>query len=134
MAQPVNITKNDGDYRPLQAALYLIGDSPTSRLWKRLRETEGLSYEVSANLEAAEHSRDGTFPITGTYTADQTRRVVSAVQEEMARALDDGFSEVEIAAMKDDLLKSTDMARVEDEDLADRLLSQAFRQRTFLDV
>ena len=48
--QPVALNDTDADYPALTMANYLLGSGGSSRLWKRIRETEGLSYDVRSQI------------------------------------------------------------------------------------
>ena len=47
---PVPLSDADADYPALSMANYLLGSGGSSRLWKRIRETEGLSYSVHSQI------------------------------------------------------------------------------------
>ncbi|HEX9301989.1 MAG TPA: insulinase family protein, partial [Casimicrobiaceae bacterium] len=51
LALPLN--DESADYPALAVASYALGDSGSSRLWKRIREKEGLSYGVYAWIQAS---------------------------------------------------------------------------------
>src|SRR4029077_5351515 len=49
LALPVNDTSPE--YPALAVANFILGGSPNSRLWERIRQREGLSYSVYSSLE-----------------------------------------------------------------------------------
>ena len=48
--QSVALNDTDADYPALTMANYLLGSGGSSRLWKRIRETDGLSYDVRSQI------------------------------------------------------------------------------------
>ena len=119
------------DFPALVLGNYLLGGGPDSRLWRRVREQEGLSYGVGSFLSAGGFDEKGDFGLYAIYAPKNRERVESALREELIRALSDGFSAAEIEAGKKDLLNGRRLARTQDGALAGRLLSYLVLDRTF---
>ena len=46
LEQPLPLNDTHPDYPAMLVANYLLGGSPNARLWARIREKDGLSYDV----------------------------------------------------------------------------------------
>ncbi len=44
------MTDDDPDYPAMELANYMLGGSGASRIWKRIRDKEGLSYGTGTNV------------------------------------------------------------------------------------
>ena len=58
-ALPLNDMSDD--YPAFLVANYLLGDSPTSRLWERLRQKEGLSYGTGTSFRVNSFEPNSTL-------------------------------------------------------------------------
>jgi zinc protease len=122
---------DDPDYPALLLGNYVLGGSSDSRLTRRIREKEGLSYSVGSFLAADSVSERGSFGVFAIYAPQNRTKVETAVAEELRRALAEGFSKEEIEAGRRGLLQARQLARTNDENLADRLVSYLSLDRTF---
>jgi zinc protease len=122
---------DDPEFPALILGNYLIGGSSDSRLWRRIREKDGLSYSVGSWLNAGSRDASGEFGISAIYAPQNRARLEAAVREEIDRALRDGFSEDEVAAAAKGMLKRRHLARNSDAALASRLCSYLDLGRTF---
>jgi zinc protease len=119
------------DYPALLLGNYLLGGSPDSRLVRRVREKEGLSYSVGSSLGADSFDERGSFAVFAIFAPQNRVRVEQAIGEELRKALADGFSSDEVEAGKKGLLKARQLARGDDDNLASRLASYLVLGRTF---
>ena len=119
------------DFPALVLGNYLLGGGPDSRLWRRVREREGLSYGVGSFLSASSFEEKGDFGLYAIYAPQNRGRVETALREELGRALSDGFTAEEVETGKKDLLNARKLARTQDGALAVRLLSYLVLDRTF---
>jgi zinc protease len=119
------------DFPALVLGNYLLGGGPDSRLWRRVREQEGLSYGVGSFLSASSFEEKGDFGLYAIYAPQNQERVETALREELERALSDGYTAEEVEAGKKDLLNGRKLARAQDAALAGRLLSYLVLDRTF---
>ena len=78
-------------------ANYLFGASETSRLWNRVRETEGLSYNVRSSLSVSSFEPSASWTMYAIYAPQNRERLEKAIGEELARVLKDGFSDKEVS-------------------------------------
>jgi len=108
----------DPDYPALYLANFLFGASETSRLWTRVREREGLSYNVRSNLSVSSHEPFGRWSLIAIYAPENRARLELAIDEEIQRVLADGFSDAEVADGITALLNYRRLARAQDKVLA----------------
>lgn len=127
----LKLRDDDPDYPALVLGNYLLGGSSDSRLSRRVRETEGLSYSVGSYLVADSFFRRGVFGIYAIYAPQNRARVEAAIGEELRKALAGGFGSDEVEAGKRSLLQARQVARSSDEYLASRLAAYLELGRTF---
>jgi len=130
----LDINQNDPDYSAFFLADYMLGGGAgfDSRLTSRIRIKEGLSYGVSAQGGGGIFDRAGSWVAQAIAAPQNIAKVESALREELARALKDGFTDAEIAKAKSGWQQSFAQIRVQDQQLAGRLLSHLDSGRTFL--
>ncbi|MNS99189.1 Peptidase M16 inactive domain protein [compost metagenome] len=128
---PLKLQDTDADYAALYLANYLFGASETSRLWNRVRETEGLSYNVRSSLSVSSFEPSASWTMYAIYAPQNRERLEKAVNEELARVLKDGFSDKEVADGINALLNYRNLARAQDDILASTWLDYLQRGRTF---
>ena len=68
------LTDNDADYPALTLANHLLGQGGNSRLWKRMREKEGLSYDVGSGVAWSSHEAQLDVAGVGDLRAAEPRR------------------------------------------------------------
>ncbi|MES2960347.1 MAG: pitrilysin family protein [Pseudomonadota bacterium] len=131
VVQPFALQESDADYPALVMANYLLGNGGNSRLWKRIREKEGLSYDVYAYIAWSQYEKHSTW-IGGAIFAPTNRdKVEAAFKQEVERALKDGFSPMELTEGKSGLLNFRRLSRAQDGNLADALARNLDLGRTF---
>ena len=109
------------DYPALLLANYLLGGSPNARLSERIRQKEGLSYGVGSDLNVSATDDMAVFSVFAIFAPQNLNKLEKAIHEEMARAAEEGFSEVEIAEGKKSFLQHLQLARSQDKQLVSRL-------------
>jgi zinc protease len=90
-----------------------------------------LSYSVGSWLTAGSRDAAGEFGISAIYAPQNRARLESAVREEIMRALDEGFTDMEVADAAKGLLKRRHLARNSDSALASRISNYLDLGRTF---
>lgn len=123
------IGNDHADVPALNVALHILGDSGNSRLWKRIREKDGLSYGVGMFADLSADEPNGELGIHGSFAPQNLARFEQALQEEMQRALKDGFSAAELAAAKQTIAREIEMDLAQDSSLAGRLSGNLKRNR-----
>jgi zinc protease len=129
--QPVPLADTDADYPALTLANHLLGSGGSSRLWKRIRETDGLSYSVHSHIAWNNFEPNSSWLASAIFAPQNRAKVESALREEIARALMDGFSTQELDEGRSGLLSFRRLSRAQDDVLASQLASNVYLGRTF---
>ena len=131
--QNLDLRDDDPDFPALYVANYLLGggEGLDSRLGSRIRQKEGLSYGVGSGLNASALDRAGSWSAYAIAAPQNIAKVEAAFREELARALQDGFSDAELATAKSGILQSRVQARAQDGALASGWAFYLFTGRTF---
>ena len=119
------------DYAALVVANRILGGDPDSRIFKRIRVRDGLSYAVGSVFQPASIDPHSTFLVYAIFAPQNLPKVRAAAAEEIARARDAGFTEQEVTAAKKALLEERRIARAQDGALAGALVSQQYLDRTW---
>jgi zinc protease len=128
-ALPVNDTSPD--YPALLLANYILGDSPSSRLWERLRQKEGLSYGVGSFFRVNSFEANSSLGIYAIFAPQNLEKIRKGFSEELQLALKNGFTETELKHAKEGLLQERTLSRSEDQGVAGELVQQAYLGRTW---
>lgn len=127
----LNLRDDDTDYPALVLGNYMLGGGfLNSRLAVRIRQKEGLSYGVGSSLNASSLDKNGQFTASAIYAPQNAAKLEAAIKEEIARVLKDGFTAEEVEAAKKGYLQSRQLSRAQDAELARRLASFRFLNRT----
>ncbi|TFW29574.1 M16 family metallopeptidase [Massilia horti] len=128
----LKLNVEDPDYPALTLANFIFGEGGLkSRLMERIRQKEGLSYGVGSHLAGGDLDHAGEFVISAIAAPQNLRRVDQAVQEELARALKDGFTKAELAGAKSGLMQQRIQNRSDDGTVASGWTAYLYRGRTF---
>ncbi len=127
----IRMRDDNPDFPALILGNYLLGGTSTARLAARIREKEGLSYGTYSSFSASPLDESANFSVSSIYAPQNKRKVETAVREEIARVLRDGFSAEEIAGGKSGLLEARRTARTQDRNLVGRMSQYLFVGRTF---
>jgi zinc protease len=127
----VPLSDNDDDYPALMMANYLLGSGGSSRLWKRIREAEGLSYDVRTSIQWHDEQPHSLWLGSAIFAPQFLSRVESAYRDELSRALKDGFTEQELAEGRRGLLSRRRLSRAQDGVLASTWAEYIYLGRTF---
>ncbi|MGP1677486.1 MAG: M16 family metallopeptidase [Burkholderiales bacterium] len=117
------------DYPALALGNYLLGGSADSRLWRRIREQEGLSYSVHSWLAAGSLDAVGEFGVSAIYAPQNRAHIEAGILEVLQQALRNGFSEKEVAEAKKGYLALRKLGRTQDTALAGRLAHNLYLGR-----
>ena len=128
---PLDIQDTHPDYPALTLANFLLGSSETSRLWMRVREKEGLSYNVRSSLAVSAFEPSGVWSVYAIFAPENRSKVETAIAEELARAVKDGFTEAEIKDGKTALLNLRKLSLAQDPTLASTWNAYLESKRTF---
>ncbi|MCS7080330.1 MAG: insulinase family protein [Chloracidobacterium sp.] len=128
--QPLEIRDDDPDYPALVLASYIFGGGfLNSRLAVRIRQTEGISYGVGAQLQVSSLDRSGAFVVFAIYAPQNLARLEAAFKEEVERAVREGFTLKEVEVAKAGYLQERQVARAQDRELAPGLVNYRYLGR-----
>jgi zinc protease len=119
------------DYPAFLVANYLLGASPTSRLWERLRQKEGLSYGTGTSFRVSSFEPNSTLAAYAIFAPQNLDKVRAGITEEIAGAVKSGFTDVEVSHARTGLLEERRAHRAEDGSITGDLASQAHLGRTW---
>lgn len=128
----VQLRNSDPDWPALRVASYIFGESGLdARIADRIRQKEGLSYGVSAAVNAGSIDRAGQFFAFAIFAPENAERVEAAFKDELQKALKDGFTAAELKNAKQGLSRLSEQMRAQDPVVANALNNQLFLDRTF---
>ena len=127
----LQLSDSDAVHPALMLANYMLGSGGDSRLFKRIREREGLSYGVYGALDWGDVDAHTLWFGWAIFAPSNTAKVEQAFREEIARALKDGFSDAEVVSARGALLNLRRLARAQDDRLAQTLQRYLDLDRTF---
>jgi zinc protease len=119
------------DYVPMVVGNFILGGSPASRLWARVREKEGLSYDVRAFIGWNPVDLNSVWGATAIFAPENQPRVETAVKEEIERVLREGVAADEVAQARQALLNQRRLIRAQDPVVAAALQFNLEHGRTF---
>ncbi len=131
VALAVPLSDRDADYAALTLANYTFGGGGNGRLWKRIRENEGLSYGVYSGMNWASLDENSSWNVSAIFAPQNQAKVETAFQEELARSLKDGFTQQEVDESRAALLNFRSLARAQDGAVATGWVSNLYLGRTF---
>ncbi|MEK8030786.1 pitrilysin family protein [Ideonella sp. DXS29W] len=129
--QAVPLQELDPDQAALMVANFAFGSGGNSRLWKRIREAEGLSYDVRSGLAWNAEEANTGWQASAIFAPQNRAKVEKAFKEEVERAIKEGFTADEIAQAKAGLLNFRRLARAQDGNLAGGLANNEYLGRKF---
>lgn len=128
---PMPLSDEHADYPALSMANYLLGLGGNSRLWKRIREREGLSYDVRSMVSWNSREANSLWTASAIFAPQNGERVEKAFREEVARALKEGFTAQELAEGQRGLLNFRRLGRAQDGSIAATLANNLDLGRTY---
>jgi zinc protease len=131
LEQPLAVNDTHPDYPALLMANHLLGGDASSRLWARIREKEGLSYDVRSYTLWNSVEANSPWRASAIFAPQNQPKVEAALKEEVARALKDGFSQQELDEARTGLLNQRRLARAQDGAVAGALINNLHLGRRF---
>jgi zinc protease len=125
------VSESRADYPAMVMANYLLGSGGNSRLWKRLRETDGLSYDVRSQISWNQFEANSRWTASAIFAPGARAKVETAFKEEIRRALKEGFTEEELRSGQTGLLNFRRLSRAQDENLAGAWVNNLHLNRNF---
>jgi zinc protease len=130
--QPLEISDTHPDYPALVLAGYMIGGGVlNSRLARRIRVEDGLSYGVGGGISGHPIDPVGQFSAFAIYAPENAEQLEAAFVEEMEKVLADGFTAEEMAVAVQGYLESRQLSRAQDPSLAGQISGNLYFDRTF---
>src|SRR5262249_52485962 len=97
----LDIKDDDPDFPALEIADFILGGgSLSSRLADRVRQKEGLSYTVGSQFSAGAKDPAARFAVFAICNPKNMEKLDRAIAEELARLVDKGITEEELAEAK----------------------------------
>jgi zinc protease len=122
---------DDADYPAMVLGNYMMGAGPlSSRLGVRVRQNEGLSYDIRSQFIVAAQEQNASFRVSAIAAPQNVAKVQAAVLDEISRALKDGFTAEELARAKSGWLQGRQVNRAEDATLVGSLALHDYNDRT----
>jgi zinc protease len=129
--QNLRLSDTDPDYPALLMAGYILGGGTlNSRLARRIRTEEGLSYGVAGFVSGHPVDAMGELYAYAIFAPENADAVEAAFVEEIERALRDGFTEDELRTAKQGWLELRQLSRAQDSSLAGALSQGLYFDRT----
>jgi zinc protease len=125
------VRDDDAAYPALTMLNYMLGGSPTSRLFDRLRQKEGLSYGAGSRIFAHPIDVNGHFLAWAICAPQNIDKSLAAMQEEIRRLVKDGVGEKELDEAKKSYAKNWDNRIADDDFVSGELAQGLFLGRTF---
>lgn len=126
----VPLSSEDAAYPAMLIANHIFGDPLNGRLFVRLRKKEGWSYSAQSDLSAGDQDNGGSLKIKAIVAPENLLKLETAVKEELAKILSEGFTSDEVAKAKTAWLESKKTERTKDNALLDMLSRAAYLNRT----
>ena len=129
--QNLELRETDPDYAALVIGGYMIGGGVlNSRLARRIRVQDGLSYGVGGSIAGHPIDPVGSFTAFAIYAPENVAALEAAFREEMEKVVTEGFTEEELAVAKQGWLESQQLMRAQDSQLAAALSQGLYFDRT----
>ena len=129
---PMKMNDDDPDYPAITIASMVFGGSPNSRLFQRIRVKDGLSYGAYGGFSVPTKDDDGDLHGSAIAAPQNMPKVEADFNEELARALKDGFTADEVAKAKKTWLDQRSVSRAEEASIAGLLANRERWGRTLM--
>ncbi len=127
----LSINDESSDFGATTVASFLLGEGATSRLWRRIRERDGLSYGVYSYVGWNSFEPNSTLNVIAIFAPQNRARLATALNEEFARVAREGFPDTEVEEGKAIVLKRRLLSRSQDANVAAALVQQLYVGRTW---
>jgi len=128
--QPLPLADTHPDAAALMVANMMLGGGGSSRLWVRLREKGGLSYDVRSWIDWNPREAHSVWSASAIFAPGNLKAAEEAFKDEVAKALAEGFTEAELRDARAGLLNFRRLSRAQDGALANRLATDLNLERT----
>lgn len=128
------LSDKTSDYPALMLADFIVGGSGGARLFLRVREKEGLSYDVFSFLSVPVFSNNATWTFGFISNPQNAAKAEASLKDELNLLLSGALTDEEFALQRQSLLDQRAVARSQDATLAAQLATLADADRTFATV
>lgn len=128
--QSLEVRDDDPAYPALTMFNYLLGGSPSSRMFTRLRQKEGLSYGAFSQLIAHPIERSGFFLAGAIAAPVNMDKAMASLQAELDSMVKSGVTEKELDDGKKSYAKAWESRIAEDDFVTSELAQGLFLGRT----
>jgi len=131
--QNLRLSDTDPDYPALVLAGYMLGGGfINSRLARRIRVDDGLSYGIGGQVSGHPVDPVGQFSAYAIYAPENAGALQAAFDEVIESVLTDGFTEEELRTAKQGWLEGRQLGRAQDSSLAGQLSQGLYFERTLI--
>jgi zinc protease len=131
--QSLRLNEADPDYPALVLAGYMLGGGVlNSRLARRIRVEEGLSYGIGGGISGHPVDPVGGFSASAIYAPENVDALEAAFTDVLETTLRDGFTEDELRTAKQGWLEGRQLGRAQDSSLAGALSQGLYFGRTLI--
>ena len=127
---PLALQDTQTDFVPLQLANRVLGGGFKSRLFDRLRQKDGISYDAGTQLSASAFEPSGMWVIYAIYAPQNLAKLKAGVQDELAKFVKDGITAEELTDAKKGWQEERKINRAQDRALAAGHVAQTAANRT----
>jgi len=127
----IKMKDDNPDYPALYIGNFIFGQGfLNSRLATRIRQQEGISYGVGSFMQAGSLDEKTGFGSYAIYNPENKDKLMTAYKEELNKWVKDGITQDELDAAKKGLIQSRQTGRANDGQLAGKLNSNLYLNRT----
>jgi zinc protease len=126
LGQASGLRYSDPDSLPLRVGTAILGRGFTGRLMGAVRDKEGLTYNIGANL-SDDSVTDGVWEVTASFAPTLLAKGVESTRREVTKWWKDGVTEPELAAHKQGLIGSYFVSLATTQGLAETILVNSQR-------
>jgi len=117
-----SLQADEADALALALVNFALGeDALQSRLGRRLRQQEGISYGVASKMSASAFEPRSTLTVSATYAPSLRQQLSKAVHEELALLVKNGLTEAELNSAKDNWRHRNDLSKLDHDKLFAKL-------------
>ncbi|MCA9676669.1 MAG: insulinase family protein, partial [Myxococcales bacterium] len=134
IGQDLDLRQDDPDYPAAMMVGQVLGGSPSSRLWLRMREKEGWSYGTQAWLSASPFDRVGQLGMMAILAPQNLAKGEAAMLEELRKLHDDGVGADELETIRNGYLEQRMTSLADDRSLGFTLLDLLYQGKTLAKI
>jgi zinc protease len=126
------LSNYDEDYAAVQIANTIFGGGIlNSRITKRLRQKDGVSYAAGAgaNIDGSKDDKNSSFYVYAIYAPENYDKVQQGFKEETARFIKDGITEEELKIAVKGWVQGQNVSRAKDNELSSVINNNIFYGR-----